>query len=197
MKVDANPYSLIDANDSLLILVDVQDTFLQKLPSENSERLLNNIRWIVKLAQWKGIPLVATAEDSDRAPVTDKLVEALPAGTQVFNKLVFGLAHQPDILAAVEQTGRRTVVLLGLETDVCVLHSALGLLERGYRVAVAADATGTPAPNHEPALERMRSAGAVILNMKGLFYEWLRTVEEVKRFHRENPEMREQAGVTL
>jgi nicotinamidase-related amidase len=100
-------------------------------------------------------------------------------------------------LAAVDKTGRKTAVLIGLETDVCVMHSAIGLLEHGYRVVVIADATGTPDPGQEVGLTRMRNAGAVIMNMKGLFYEWLRTVEAVSRFHKELPDMRGQAGIVL
>ena len=197
MNPTANAYSLIDADDSLLIAIDVQDAFLGKLPHPDSERLLNNICWITKLARWKQVPLVVTAEEYEHAPLADRLVETLPAGIHVFNKLVFGLAHQPDILAAVEQTGRRTAVLVGLETDVCIQHSALGLLEQGYRVVVVTDATGTPAPNHELALERLRSAGVLLVSMKGLFYEWLRTVDAIQRFHRENPDMRARAGIVL
>ncbi len=115
----------------------------------------------------------------------------------VFDKVIFGLAHQPDILAAVERTGRKTTVLIGLETDVCVMHSAIGLLGQGYRVAVVADATDTPAPGQEIGLKRMQSAGAIIVNMKGLFYEWLRTIENVNRFHRELPDMRDLSGNIL
>ena len=121
----------------------------------------------------------------------------MPDNTPIFDKESFGLAHQPDILAAVEKTGRKTVVLVGLETDVCVLHSAIGLLEKGYRAAVVADATGSPAPGQEFGLNRMRSAGVIIVNLKGLFYEWLRTIEMVNRFHKELPHMRELAGVVL
>ena len=168
-----------------------------KLPPEDSERLLNKVCWIVKLAMWKQIPLVVTAEELSQQPLARKLMEALPAGTTVFDKIVFGLAHQPDILAAVEQTGRKTAALIGLETDVCVMHSAIGLLEHGYRVVIVTDATGTPAPGQEVGLSRMQSAGAVLTNMKGLFYEWLRTIEAVNRFHRELPEMRGQAGIEL
>jgi nicotinamidase-related amidase len=126
-----------------------------------------------------------------------KLLQSLPANTPIFDKFIFGLAHQPDILAAVEQAGRKTAVLTGLETDVCVMQSAIGLLEKGYRVAVVADATGTPAPGQEIGLNRMQNAGAIITNMKGLFYEWLRTIESVKRFHRELPDMRDLAGGEL
>ncbi len=190
-------YSLLDADDSVLIVIDVQDTFLDKLPREESERLLNKICWVIKLALWEQVPLVVTAEGREAQPLACKLIDTLPGDTVIFDKEIFGLADQPDILAAVEATRRKTAVLVGLETDVCVMHSALGLLERGYRVAVVSDACGSPAPNHELALQRMRQAGALITNMKGLFYEWLRTVEAVSRFHRELPEMRSEAGTIL
>ncbi|HKY95735.1 MAG TPA: isochorismatase family protein, partial [Kiloniellales bacterium] len=98
----------------------------------------------------------------------------LPAGTTVHDKRVFGLAGQPDILAAVEATGRRELVLAGLETDVCVAHSALGLLDLGFRVAIPQDGTGTPPPHQEPALARLAAAGAILTTVKGVYYEWVR-----------------------
>lgn len=194
---DPKPYALVDASDSLLAIIDVQGTFLNKLPPEEQNRVLNNICWLAKVAAWKGIPLVVTAEELDREPPVEALFQALPADTPIFNKMIFGLADQPNILEAVEHTGRRTAVLVGLETDVCIMHSALGLLERGFRVVVVTDATASPAPGHQLGLDRMRSAGVVLLSMKGLFYEWLRDVETVQRFHREQPDMREQAGIIL
>ncbi len=197
MPTNAIPYSLIDADDSVLIAIDVQDAFLHKLPAQASERLLNNVRWLVKVAQWRQLPLVVTAEEYRQQPLAQRLADTLPDNTPVFDKVVFGLAHQPDILEAVESTGRRTAVLIGLETDVCVAHSAIGLLERGYRVAVVTDATGSPIPGHELGLQRMQQAGAIMLNMKGLFYEWLRTIDAVRRFHQENPDMRAMAGIVL
>ena len=190
-------YSLIDADDSVLIVIDVQDAFLDKLPSPDAERVLNRVCWLVKLAMWRRVPLVVTAEAAHEQPLASKLVEALPDDTRVFDKRIFGLTHQPDIIAAVQATGRKTAVLVGLETDVCVAHSALGLLELGYRVAVVTDATCSPEPGHELGLGRVQSAGAIILNMKGLFYEWLRTLEAVQRFHKENPDMRRLAGTVL
>ncbi len=197
MPTNTLPYSLIEADDSVLIAIDVQDAFLHKLPAQASERLLNNVCWLVKLAHWRQIPLVVTAEELHQQPLAGRLADTLPDNTPVFDKVVFGLAHQPDILEAVERTGRRTAVLMGLETDVCVAHSAIGLRERGYQVAVVIDATGSPAPGHELGLQRMQQAGAIMLNMKGLFYEWLRTIEAVHRFHRENPDMRAMAGIVL
>jgi nicotinamidase-related amidase len=80
-------------------------------------------------------------------------------------------------MGAVAATGRRTVVLVGMETDVCVAHSALGLLDRGYRVVVVRDAVLAPGDAHDDGIERMRAAGVTLIGAKGLFYEWVRTVE--------------------
>lgn len=189
--------SLIDSQDSVLIVIDIQNAFLDKLPVQESERLLSRACWLIAVAQWKQIPLVVTAEELDKQPLASQLNQSLPAGTPVFDKVIFGLANQPEILKAIEQTGRKTAVLIGLETDVCVAHSAIGLLQRNYRVAVVADATGTPSPGQEIGLKRMQNAGAIIVNTKSLFYEWMRTVEMVNRFHRECPKMRDLAGFTL
>ena len=187
---------LIDAADSVLCVIDVQDVFLDKIPQKR-QRVLNNVCWLIEAARWLEIPLVVMGEEVDRQPLAEELIEKLPPHQPVFNKLVFGLAGQADILQAVRETARQTAVLVGLETDVCVLHSALGLQAEGYRVVVVADAVGTPAPHHQVGLERMRQAGVTITDVKGLFYEWMRTVAQVDRFHQALPHMREAAGIVL
>jgi nicotinamidase-related amidase len=175
--------ALIDVDDSVLIVIDVQPPFLDKLPREDSQLLRNRICWLIGVAGWLHVPVVVTAEDIAReGGVDSQVVRALPAGIRAHNKMVFDLAADPAILAAVGQTGRKTAVLVGLETDVCVAHSALGLLGHGYQVAVVADATGSPGTAHGFGLERAAGAGALMTSVKSLFYEWMRTVERVRQF---------------
>jgi len=120
---------------------------------------------------------VITAEDIPKLGSVDpQLAEILPADTVIFNKMSFGLAADPKILGAIEGTQRRTAVVIGLETDVCVAQSALGLLDQGYRVVVIADATGSPGQAHGFGLDRVAQVGAIMLSTKGIFYEWVRTV---------------------
>ena len=197
MQAAKTSHTLLDSEDSVLIAIDIQNAFLDKLPVQESERLLSRACWLIGVAQWKQIPMVVTAEEFDKQPLASKLIECLPAGVPVLNKASFRLAHQPEILKTVEQTGRKTAVLIGLETDVCVAQSAIGLLQEGYRVAVVTDATGTTAPGQEIGLNRMQNAGTIIVSTKSLFYEWMRTVEMVNRFHRECPDMRDLAGFAL
>lgn len=71
---------------------------------------------------------------------------------------------------------------MGYETDVCVTHSAPGLMDLGDKVAVAADATGSPGNAHQMGLDRIRGAGEIIVNAKSLYYEWIRTVEKSNAF---------------
>jgi hypothetical protein len=176
-------HRLIDVDDTLLIVIDVQAHFLAKLPSEEGRVLCQRICWLIGVACWLGVPLLVTAENAAALGGVDRqLTRMLPEQLAIFDKQTFGLAGDPTILGAIEQTGRRTAVLVGLETDVCVAQSALGLIELGYRVAVVADATGSPGSGHTFGIERMRDAGVIVSSVKGLFYEWLRTVEMEQRF---------------
>ncbi len=170
--------SLIRASDSMLLVIDVQPGFLARLAIEEAERIVDRIAWLARVATRLDIPIVATEEEPDRNGSTDATVAAaLPTGASVHRKNVFGLADQRDIMAAVERLARRTAVLVGCETDVCVAHSAIGLVERGYRTVVLADATGSPGDGHASGLERIRLADAMVTTTKGIYYEWVRTLE--------------------
>ncbi len=175
---------LIDVDDSVLVLVDVQESFLGKLPEAESAILIERICWLIGVARWARVPLVVMAEDiSSSGAVHPAVAGALAPGTPVHDKMHFGLAAEESILQSLRDSKRNTAILVGLETDVCVCQSALGLLEQGYRVAVVVDAIGSPGPDHAYGLQRMRAAGVVVVGLKGLFYEWMRTVQRSEQFH--------------
>ena len=177
---------LIDVDDSILVLVDVQENFLAKLPEAESAILLKRICWLTGVARWAGVPQVVMAEDISRSgPVHPAVAGVLASGTPVHDKMHFDLAAEEGILRSLQDRKRNTAILIGLETDVCVCQSALGLLEQDYRVVVVADAVGSPGPDHAYGLQRMRAAGVVVVGLKGLFYEWMRTVQRSEQFHAE------------
>jgi len=200
MNAMASPnVSLIDVEESVLIVIDVQQAFIDKLPKEEGQSLINRISWLTEVAVALDIPIIVTAEDiTECGGTVQQIAEKFPAGTKEHNKLIFGLAGDPEILSSVEQTGRSTTILVGLETDVCVAQSAIGLMEKEHRVVVLSDATSSPGTGHTFGLERMRNAGAVISSVKGLFYEWIRTVDRAKEFEKKFiKEMVIPDGITL
>ena len=189
-------FSLLNANDSLLIAIDIQPSFVKKENKAEPNPLLQRMCWVIKVANWLKVPLVVTAEDIPKTGnICDEVAQFLPSNTKVFNKMTFGLAAQTDILEAVQQTNRKTAVLIGYETDVCITHSALGLMDLGYRVVVVADATGSPGEAHQIGLSRIRGAGGIIVSTKSLYYEWIRTVAKSIEFEQSGIETPE--GMTL
>ena len=166
---------LLDRARCCLAAIDVQQFFLDKLPLDQRHPLVARIVWLMGVAIALEIPLLVTGEDIPRhGPVVPEIGGLLPAGSPAHNKMVFGLHDQADIRTAVEASGRDQFVLTGLETDVCVTHSALGLLAAGYEVAVALDACASPPPHHDIAIARLRTAGVTITTVKGIYYDWVR-----------------------
>ena len=177
--------SLIDVNDSLLIVIDIQPLFVGKIPAAEQDPLLQRMCWVIKVANWLQIPLVVTAEDLPRiGNISEEVAQLLPPRTRIYDKMVFGLTAQVEILEAVRRTQRNTAVLIGYETDVCITHSALGLIDLCYRVAVVSDATGAPGNAHRIGLDRIRAAGGILVSAKSLYYEWVRTVEKAMEFEK-------------
>ena len=173
--------ALTNADDSMLIVIDVQQSFLEKIPKEQTLPIINRIRWMVQMAVKLNVPIIATAEDIPEEGLTIPQIAGLfPDYTKEHNKMSHGLTGDPVILSAVQKTNRKTAVIVGLETDVCVMQSALGLLQNGFRVVVLSDATASPGPCHDAGITRMQNAGVIISTVKGTCYEWTRTVDFLK-----------------
>jgi nicotinamidase-related amidase len=191
---------LLERTDSVLIVVDAQAGFSGRDDRDASAAAHSRAvaGWLVGVASALGIPIVVTEEDAAANGPTDPIIAArLPTGTPILPKPIFGLAAVAEILAAVEATGRRTAVLIGAETDICVAHSAVGLQDLGFRVAVVSDATFSPGDMHEHGLRQLRDAGIEIRHAKGVYYEWVRTLDAARAFGRDHPDLVDPPGFSL
>jgi nicotinamidase-related amidase len=169
---------LIDTDDTIFLVIDTQPGFVRKVEPTIGEETVDRIGWLVRVATRLGIPLVVTEEEPERNGRTVDRIDALiPREVTRHTKPAFGVAACRPIMADLERHDRRTAVLSGFETDVCVSQSALGLADAGWRVVVVEDAVASPGVAHAQGLARMRDAGIELLGVKGLSYEWLRTVE--------------------
>jgi nicotinamidase-related amidase len=190
--------SLIDVDDCILVVIDIQDHFLNKYDRAKAQKVVANVAWLLHVAQHLDVPVVAMAEDIEHSGNLNRTIrDALPGGTRVHNKDFFGLAGNPDILAEVESSGRRTAVCVGMETDVCVAQSALGLVGKGYKVVTLRDAVASMEADEEVGLGRMRDAGVAISSVKALYYEWLRCVSRTASLENKVPELEAMRPATL
>lgn len=193
---------LVAREDSLLAVIDLQPGFWgQRLDADDKRRAEEAARraaWLAAAAHALGIPAVITEEDPEaNGPTDEAVLAALRASAPVFTKTVFGLASCPEIMAAVRSARRRTAVLAGFETDVCVTHSAVGLEEAGYRVIIAEDAVYSPSGAHLPGIARLRDLGFELVRCKNLYYDWIRTLPAARAFQEHNPELADPPGFSL
>lgn len=179
----ASPF--VQPERAALILIDVQPLFINIMDGEH-EPLLARLEYLLLLARTFAMPVIATFEHpvERNGWLPDRLERVFPSDGRRFVKQTFNLCSEPEILAAVEATGREQMLVAGAETDVCVLQSVLGLLELGRQVFLAEDCLFTAEPNDGPALRRMEQAGAIPLTCKTLYYELKQTVA-VPAFHLE------------
>jgi len=194
--------SLIAREDSLLVVVDLQPRFwgdhINGDDLRRSREVAARAAWLAGAASALDIPAVITEEEPEHNGPTDAAVlAALRAAAPVFTKPVFGLADCPDIIEAIGSTERRTAVLAGYETDVCVTHSAIGLREAGYRVVVVEDAVFSPFGAQAPGIARLRDWGFELVHCKGVYYDWVRTVKAAYAFRNDNPHLAEPPGFSL
>jgi nicotinamidase-related amidase len=193
---------LIERDDCALVIIDVQTDFYPPkrldVDRQRFHDMVRRIAWITSVADRLGIPVVVTEEDPDTSGHTvPEIREVLPAKAVTLPKNAFAVWDNPDIAAAIEATGRTTMILVGIETDICVAHSAIQLHHAGKRVVVVDDAAYSPGQAHERGLRRLASRGIETLSTKELFYDWVRTIQDADAFHDTHKDLTVPPGVRL
>jgi nicotinamidase-related amidase len=163
---------LLARNDSILLLVDIQERLfpiVQGGPAVEAEVLR-----LARGATILGVPILISEQYPQGLGQTLPSIRNAAPEAPVLDKTAFSCGADPGIMEAVRRLDRGCVVLAGIEAHICVLQTALDLLARGYRVHVAADATGTRLPrNLAIGQERAARAGATITSVEAILFEWM------------------------
>lgn len=162
----------IERENTLLVIVDVQE----RLAAVMTERLkvTANILHLIEASRLLHFPLMVTEQyPKGLGPTIAEIKEALPAYKPV-EKLAFSCCGEPSFVRAIRETGKKKVILCGMETHVCVLQTCIGLLRDGYDVHVVKDAVcSRTEENFRTGIEFMRDAGAVITGTETALFQLL------------------------
>ena len=159
----------------VLAVVDIQEKLLP--PIFNKEELVRNSKLLIHLAKLLELPIVATTQYSRGLGPTVTEIASLLDGVAIYDKLEFSCFGSEEFRGEMKSLPghRNTVLVCGMEAHICVMQTALGALNRGYLVHVAADAVGARAEsNWKLGLRRMEAAGAVISSTEMMMYELMR-----------------------
>ncbi len=162
--------NLLNAPDTGLIVVDLQEKLVNMV--HNREELLDRVALMLELARICEIPMLLTEHYPQGLGYTVDPVKEHLAAYEPVVKRIFSCCGVKEFTDKVEAMGKRQLMVVGIETHICVSQTVHDLLARGYQVHVVADACGTRfLPDHLIGLEKMRSSGAVIASAEMAVYE--------------------------
>jgi nicotinamidase-related amidase len=178
--IDTAPYSeaarrLLRPEDCAIAVIDIQEKLLP--PIFEKDRLVRNSALLVRLANILSLPVIVSTQYEKGLGQTIPEIAGLlnNANAKPVDKLEFGCFGNGEYCSQVGKLANRTTLLLcGMESHICVTQTALGALNQGLNVHVAADAVSSRTElNWKMGLNRMQAAGAVLSSTEMMIYELL------------------------
>jgi len=152
---------MLNKEDTVLVLIDIQGKLARM--AVNSEFVIQNISKVIQGAKVLGLPILWLEQyPKGLGPTVEEIAEHLTE-QQPIEKITFSACDTPEFVKQLENTGRRKVLLAGIETHICVYQTAAHLLVDGYEVEVLADCVSSrTALNSEIGLEKMKQLGVKV-----------------------------------
>jgi nicotinamidase-related amidase len=169
---------LLDPNDTVVLLLDHQTGLFQTVKDIPVQDLRNNTVVLAKIAEHVKAPIITTASEPNgpNGPLMPELAEVAPSAKYVPRKGEISAWDNDDFVKAVEATGRKTLVIAGVWTSVCVAFPALQAKADGYNVYAVTDASGDPSEMaSRTTLARLAQGGVIPVTTNVVMGEFQRT----------------------
>ncbi len=162
----------LNRRDCILLLVDIQKPLLDLCIERN--RTVLNTGALIEVAELFEIPILCTVHNPDKlGPFLPELVDKI-SRPKLIGKMEFSCFENEEIVRAIEEIGRNTLLLAGMEGHVCIFHTGVSALRLGYRVHIAQDAvTSRGASDKQTGMHRLDRAGAVMSSTEMIIFELL------------------------
>ncbi|SDO26348.1 isochorismatase family protein [Vreelandella arcis] len=162
----------LQRDKSLLLMVDFQAGLLPVI--EGGEAAIGEAHWLLGVADMLEIPVWMTEQMPEKLGGTAPVLLDGQQRPTIWHKHHFAATEEAAFREALSATGRHQIVLCGTEAHICVLQTALGLLEEGYAVYWLSEATASRR-SHEAVMARERACalGAQAVSADMVAYEWL------------------------
>ena len=171
---------ILNSKKCLLLLVDIQEKLLKSI---HENRLLKlQTQKIIFFFNKLNLPIFITEQyPSGLGKTSNEILNNSFSSTNekinysLFEKTTFSCFEDSNIKSEIRKAKRRQILICGIETHICVLQTALDLINDGFSVFLASDATGARARySHDLGIRRMENNGAHILNTEMILFELLR-----------------------
>ncbi len=167
--------SRIQREEAVLVVVDVQDALMRKMNPGVAEKVIRNIRTLLVFAQRLAIPVLITEQYPKGLGPTVSEIKMELGPILPIEKVYFSCCGVETFNEELNQTGRKQVILVGIETHVCILQTAADLIQAGREVHAVADAICSQRKlDWEVGLRWMEKKGAMISTTEIIAFQWLK-----------------------
>jgi nicotinamidase-related amidase len=167
---------MLTCAETLLAVVDIQEKLVRAMHA--ADELIARAQQLVQGARILNIPMVCTEQNPRGLGPTVADVSRHLTGVEPISKLSFSCCASTEFMEALRRSARRSVLISGIETHVCVYQTAVELKAAGFHVEVVADACSSRTPeNKHIGLEKCRDAGVAITCVETALFELLKVAE--------------------
>lgn len=167
---------LFTSQDAALLLIDHQIGTMQLIKNILLETVKRNTIALAKTAKILNIPVILTSsqEENLQGPLIPELAALLPEAfaSRIKRAGIVNAWADKNFKAAVEATGRKSLIMAGVTTDVCLVYPSINAVQEGYRVQAVMDASGSPYKlSEDMSRRRMEREGVVLTATNTLMAE--------------------------
>ena len=163
----------LDRDQALLLLVDVQERLASAMPRDTLAQLTRNAEVLLRMAARLGLPVIASEQYPKGLGATLPALRALFAEPPI-EKLEFSGGHSKPLARQIMKSGRKQIIVLGMEAHVCVFQTVRDLVRGGFHAFVPQDAVSSRTEaNRALGLALMDKAGATVTSTETVLFDLL------------------------
>ena len=167
--------SRIERNESALVIIDVQEALMKSMIPEVGKNIIRNLQILITFASKMEIPILVTEQYPKGLGRTIPEIKKKLGSIAPIEKVSFSCCGVETFNERLSRLGRRQILLSGIEAHVCVLQTAIELIQKGYEVDVLADAVCSRRKlDWEIGLRWMESGGAMIVTTEIVAFQLLK-----------------------
>lgn len=161
-------------DDTILVIVDIQEKLFPHI--HENEKLINNCKKLIEGFKALNVPIIITEQYTKGLGVTLKEIQdVLEENYKPIEKIDFSCCGSSQFLDELHNSKKKNIILIGIETHVCVLQTALDLLNEGFQPVLIEDCVSSRKLNDKNiAVQRMLHEGCIVSTLESILFELCR-----------------------
>jgi nicotinamidase-related amidase len=156
--------------DSAAVIIDIQERLLPHM--YDGEKMLRNCEKLIEGLKILSVPITVTQQYTKGLGPTQPSIMEMFSDFSFIEKTTFSCCGEPAFRENISLSGKKNIIICGIEAHVCVLQTCIDLIDDGFTPVIVADCISSRKPEDKSiAIERMRQEGALITTLESILFE--------------------------